>query len=334
MEIIQSIVIVSLLYPIYLATSQVRGSPVTNRMRYVTENGAISPDQAFELAQDSRPMPQTHTSRYRETRSHRAFGRPSALGSLDREDIRLLNEFYRETKASDPFNALIDGETIDRSEPIQQQQIIREEGWTIDPNLMSLARPYNRKKAQMEIPFQVASQAEYSPTLRLLTSYDPVEENAILFGDDNRGTVKGSRITGATLYGRDEALKPGVQSKSANDAVRLHNNMMKKPPRDGIVRVRMYYHRAIHDDVKLYGNGPWKYWGHGWGIEFGYDPKKKARDNFYQRGYTIERAFGRDFCKDNRNCRRPDPNFFKNPHQVGDYSRWQLGSSKNNQEQM
>jgi hypothetical protein len=35
----------------------------------------------------------------------------------------------------------------------------------------------------------------------------------------------------------------------------------------------MYDHRAFHDPKQEYGNGkPWKYYGYGYGIDYGYLP--------------------------------------------------------------
>lgn len=259
-----------------------------------------------------------------------------------------------------------------------------------------------------------SSQASYSPTIKLLTNYDPlsglasshetnnnnndndkspIKDNSndqninkptIISSTSTRTTINQEpninqnkqiltngqqRIVGATLFAQgklnEALLKPKVSSKLALDAIKLHDAMfLNEPPKkDGLVRVRMYYHRAIHDDKRLYGNGPWKYWAHGWGLEFGYDPRKQQASeaggggggaeapNSYQRGYTIERAYGRDFCSSSQNyqdqnspsssppkqgqaqlslssklqpppfkCRQSDPNFFNQFHDAGKYS--------------
>ncbi|RWS07378.1 hypothetical protein B4U79_14431, partial [Dinothrombium tinctorium] len=76
----------------------------------------------------------------------------------------------------------------------------------------------------------------------------------------------------------------------------------------GMVKVKIYDHRAEHDPIELYGNGPWKYRGHGYGIEYQYLP-----DGSYerQRGYGFIKLLGREFCKPNSLiCRPSDPNFF------------------------
>lgn len=52
------------------------------------------------------------------------------------------------------------------------------------------------------------------------------------------------------------------------------------------------------------------FFSHGWGYEYGFDPEDYDRRR-YQRGYTIEKAYGRDFCQNRTNCRREDPKFFE-----------------------
>lgn len=260
---------------------------------------------------------------------------------LDHEDKSLLEKFYKETKENDPFNsvwtdeeemrsnnqlnALLDNndddddiinvskdlknvDNFDPAKELKKVELNHNNDWTIDPDYNN---DFNFDHLQ-DNPENVHF-AKYSPTLKLLTSYNPIEVSL----SDNH-----SKIVGATLFGNDQNSSPNVSSKSANDAVRMHDDLLRDPPKDGNVRVRMYYHRAIHDDAKLYGNGPWKYWGHGWGLEFGFNPKNmvKDKDNFYQKGYTIERAFGRDFCKDKKNCRQSDPKFFEDPLNIGKYT--------------
>lgn len=279
---------------------------------------------------------------------------------LDEEDKSLLAQFYRQTKERDPFLTINGGSLsteslwdesglngldalIDHDEPPKTNSNSFQAhsgsgkpdhddhptGWrknygyhdhqpppSTTPTISDLRLP-NLHGSRVNQP------ASYSPTLRLLTTYDPANESAVLLqepGQVQMGNLRGNRIVGATLYTNDKNTPPGVSSKSAHDAIKLHDELLREPPRDGKARVRMYYHRAIHDDKRLYGTGPWKYWGHGWGVEFGFDPKTEATDNSYQKGYTIERAFGRDFCKDKSNCRKPDPNFFEDPRNAGAYS--------------
>lgn len=173
---------------------------------------------------------------------------------------------------------------------------------------------------------QPQQQASYSPTVRLLTSYNPVEQiksdDSIDSSDSSKKSIRNppNSIVGATIYGNHNKTELSLSSGSPLEAIKMHDDMMKEPPHDGKVRVRMYFHRATHDDAKLYGTGPWKYWGHGWGVEYGYDPKRGDRKDHYQKGYTIERAFGRDFCKDKLKCRKPDPEFFVNVRDGGKYS--------------
>ncbi|XP_074603456.1 uncharacterized protein LOC141856992 [Brevipalpus obovatus] len=75
----------------------------------------------------------------------------------------------------------------------------------------------------------------------------------------------------------------------------------------GHVRVKIYDHRAEHDDNKLWGTGPYKYKGYGYGLEYQYN-----EDGTYQRerGYGFLKMFGRDFCNDHNNCRPSDSKFF------------------------
>lgn len=47
------------------------------------------------------------------------------------------------------------------------------------------------------------------------------------------------------------------------------------------VRVKVYDHRAYHDPIQWYGRGPWKYFGHGYGIDYGYD---HDRTHSYEKG--------------------------------------------------
>lgn len=217
-------------------------------------------------------------------------------------------------------------------EPIVQNHL--DDGWTVDDDDVGdddyssdekyhhyphdeYHKPLNTHKKH----YDDSHQANYSPHLKLLTSYNPVEESPHN-NDANLPLAEHDAIVGATLFGEQKDARPKVKSKSAHQAIQLHDELMKPAPKDGKVRVRMYYHRAIHDDAKLFGTGPWKYWGHGWGVEYGFDPKSEFKNkDYYQKGYTIERAFGRDFCKDKKNCRQPDPDFFKNPHNVGKYSK-------------
>ena len=76
------------------------------------------------------------------------------------------------------------------------------------------------------------------------------------------------------------------------------------------VKVKMYDHRAEHDSKSLYGTGPWRYLGYGYGIEYQYQPNGQ-----YQRekGYGFLKTFGRDFCKYNnyKLCRLSNPKFFQ-----------------------
>lgn len=323
------------------------GGVVTNKMRYATSeklNENKLTEQAIEYAASEmrtveKPLKSEESYRINENLYNKNKYHQGRL--LDEEDRSLLEEFYRETKDRDPFdkesissienlwddretnsmNSLIDIEQV-KSPTFKHRTNVKSEvfndGWTIDSDYLA---PLNGLRETNDNNKEITSTssnnlANYSPTLRLLTTYNPLEKAKIL-SDSSSG-----EIVGATLYGQDKTTMPKVYSKSATNAIKLHDDLMREPPKDGKVRVRMYYHRAIHDDARLYGNGPWKYWGHGWGVEFGYDPKKADNNNdFYQKGYTIERAFGRDFCKDKLNCRQPDPDFFKDPHKVGHYSK-------------
>lgn len=304
---------------------------VSNKMRYATSDRTAasgSSEQVLEYAASNirsveKPMigrEDSYRFRVNQLRGKEKF--------LDDEDKSLLEKFYRETKERDPFireslntqdlwneqdsNSM--NSLIDLKEPKQGKTSAKEAAkvelsdWTIEPDYLV--------EAKGEFASTSDRMAKYEPNLRLLTTYNPVEKTS--------GNGSGAKTVGATLFGQDQKTMPKVDSKSAVDAIKLHDELFKEPPRDGKVRVRMYYHWAIHDDARLYGNGPWKYWGHGWGVEFGYDPMKKDIDNFYQRGYTIEKMFGRDFCKDKQNCRKPDPNFFKEPRKVGHYTRESL----------
>lgn len=324
---------------------------VTNKMRYAT--GKTSPLSSLENAQQliefAQPIPEAsnHYKIIAPRPSSKQDYRDSS-GLLDEEDERLLEKFYRETKNSDPFNEVWDDRKFSEL-PMGKQNFTDS---SIKPN--SNDYYHNSKKLSplnnlldwslepilnfnsIQVPSTISEDpsmvlAKYSPTIKLLTSYDPIGEN--LSGSDGHQAKGGGSIVGATLFGQDRNRKPEVSSNLAVEAVKLHDELMKPPPKDGKVRVRMYYHRAIHDDNRLYGTGPWKYWGHGWGLEFGFDPKKKesdGKDRFYQKGYTIERAFGRDFCKDKLNCRKPDPEFFKTPYNAGKYTKQQYRAARVN----
>jgi len=186
------------------------------------------------------------------------------------------------------------------------------DGWTIEQDNIE-------ESIGIKLVTSTPNDASYAPGIRLLTSYNPIVKPGTVGPDPSRGeSLTDNQIVGATIS-RDQT-NPPVRSVSAYDAIKMHDQLLEKPPRDGKVRVRMYYHRAMHDDARLYGNGPWKYWGHGWGLEFGFDPRSNSRDNFYQKGYTIERAFGRDFCRHGQPCREPDPDFFKDPQKAGTYT--------------
>lgn len=321
------------------------GVVVTNKMRYATSeksNENKLTERAIEYAASEirsveKPLKSEESYRINENLLYNSSKNKFHQGRLlDEEDKSLLEEFYRETKGRDPFdkelilteNLWDDKETnsiislIDIEQPksptFKHGTNIKGEsndGWTIDSDY-SAPLDGSSDDNNKVITSSSNNLAKYSPTLRLLTTYNPLEEAKILSDSSS-----GGKIVGATLYGQDKTTMPKVNSKSATNAIKLHDDLMREPPKDGKVRVRMYYHRAIHDDARLYGNGPWKYWGHGWGVEFGYDPKKIGNNDFYQKGYTIERAFGRDFCKDKLNCRQADPNFFKDPHKVGHYSK-------------
>lgn len=268
----------------------------------------------------------------------------SQYGVLDSEDRNLLDKFYSEIRNEDPFkgvdiqnlwNGKHDEELskvlVDLSDQRQQslemktlkKKLTKEQprtnyhDWTIDPQLLMINNQIESQAGSSNLTNMMLNAhkiASYSPIHKLLTSYDPIAERARTAATNthhDERSPRGNRVVGATLYGGGQLLKPVVSSKSSKLAIKLHDELLEEPPRDGIARVRMYFHRAIHDDVKLYGTGPWKYWGHGWGVEFGFDPRNVHNPNMYQKGYTIERAYGRDFCKDKKNCRPPDPEFFK-----------------------
>jgi len=292
-----------------------------------------------------------------------------AENHLDEEDRNLLDRFYKETRAQDPFESesfssqslwdemrdkgLLDLiEALDDSGPHEEKghhnehfeskeqpmSVIRQgtmekmvgdgtkvdekrtKDWILDGELKKQSDYLALKAEQDESSDHIA---RYSPTIRLLTSYNPLHVDNMMNEEESQlkqqTDVGEDRIVGATLLSSDRLAPPKVVSKSPLDAIKMHNEMFEPPPKDGKVRVRMYFHRAMHDDVRLYGNGPWKYWGHGWGVEYGYDPMVGAgsgRNDFYQKGYTIERAYGRDFCKDGVNCRPSDPDFFHELNQL------------------
>lgn len=337
--------LISLLALIQSLQKTTAGRPTSNKMRYAKSEQTAEPQTAGQkmLLEDASAF--DHTSLvdpYKINRDNRA------TGSLDQEDRDLLEKFYRE---QDPFSSKLStsalweetrdqemerlGALLDINPLVSQNQQHNEaqtskhseldSGWTIDPEMSHQIDKLSSTNANHLVPSTSKAIASYSPTLKLLTTYNPLEKISSIRLDDSvqegPRSRRGNRIVGATLFGRDETSGLDVSSKSPADAVRLQEELFEAPPRDGKVRVRMYFHRAMHDDVKLYGTGPWKYWGHGWGIEFGYDPRSEKKPDFYQRGYTIERAFGRDFCKDKSNCRKPDPKFFENPLKVGEYSR-------------
>lgn len=324
----------------------------SNQMRYANNEGPsfnLMPlSHLFELtsASSKRTIAMPHN---RNRHDHEEITEFHEGRFLDDEDKRLLDQFYRETKDSDPFlsddlstESLWIEDERKRENQARLRKINKEnyqpeknlvdqtkeglnyDGWTFDESIIDglNGKPY---EYNLGPSIEDSSRAEYSPTFDLLTTYQPIQsisrEPGLTDQEDKLTDLlkSNNRIVGATLFGRDQNLKPSVSSKSAVEAIKLHNDMLRRPPNDGKVRVRMYYHRAIHDDAKLYGTGPWKYWGHGWGLEYGYDPRQKNKD-FYQRGYTMERAYGRDFCKDNKNCRKSDPKFFQDPRSVGKYS--------------
>lgn len=314
----------------------------TNQMRYATDEAGSSSlplAHMLELASPSSKQAIFRPYNRDQKRENEKFHEGKFL---DDEDKRLLDEFYRETKKSDPFlsdglsiESLWDEEekrtragakigAIDGSSTTAMSNNFGGEKsnsneWSYDESIIDglNGKPYEYNLGPTAS--DTMHRANYSPAVELLTTFSPNQTN--LGADSQQADLlkTSNQIVGATLFGRDQHLRPSVSSKSASEAIKLHNDLLLKPPNDGKVRVRMYYHRAIHDDAKLYGSGPWKYWGHGWGLEYGYDPRQNGRD-FYQRGYTIERAFGRDFCKDNKNCRKSDPNFFRDPKTVGKYS--------------
>lgn len=331
---------VLLLFNLCFITKQfAETSVITNKMRYASHDDRIAAD-SFAVEQIIDATSPSETNNYRLNRVVSNGRQENEI--LDSEDKSLLDKFYRETKAEDPFlsdslsieslwadtheqemdrlNAFLDTNNQVDQHVLDDKQVANgaDDGWTIDPELIYQSKMSSSEKNAALIS---GSQANYSPTLKLLISYDPITESAKQAEDGAKGISQNNRIVGATLFGQHAHLRPNVSSKSPVEAVKLHDDLFKTPPKDGKVRVRMYFHRAIHDDTNLYGNGPWKYWGHGWGIEFGYDPRGRDKNDFYQKGYTIERAFGRDFCKDPANCRQPDPNFFKDPYNVGDYSK-------------
>lgn len=266
---------------------------------------------------------------------------------LDDEDRSLLSKFYRETRLQDPFqddsfnsqslwddsrdqelkDALSDldhqarpqelsrrplppsQKSDQRPEAVPAQQPKASSGpsdWTFDSQLVEQAQKLSNG-GDIERSGSKRDLARYSPDVKLLTLYNPIGN---LDAGDGDGTER-DKVVGATLFGQSESAKPSVSSRLPAEAIKLHDELLQEPPRDGKVRVRMYFHRAIHDKPHLYGTGPWKYWGHGWGVEFGYNPKLDAPKDFYQKGYTIERAFGRDFCRHPKNCRPPDPKFLQ-----------------------
>lgn len=84
------------------------------------------------------------------------------------------------------------------------------------------------------------------------------------------------------------------------------NSVTGKPP--GMVDVKIYDHRAYHDPKEEYGRGPWHYVGHGFGVNYQFQP-----DMSYQRerGYSYLHGYGRDMCADHPSrCRSSDPHFF------------------------
>lgn len=261
-------------------------------------------------AEDLNELEQIHRSLVEEADSFDQQADQPA--SLDEEDRRLIAKFYEDSERGDHqlshqnSEALLDSDSVQDPSLSKEQPVLsdldKQDGWTIDPQLI-LNNVYPQTTSN--------SNSNFSPTMKLLTTYNPIRE---LEG-------AGNQLAGATVTSKgDGNLRASLRSKSAADAVKMHDDMLRDPPRDGKVRVRMYYHRAIHDDARLYGTGPWKYWGHGYGVEFGYDPKDRGKKNAYQRGYTIERAFGRDFCKNKEKCRKADPNFFKSLRDAGKYS--------------
>lgn len=232
-----------------------------------------------------------------------------STSTLSDEDHELIENFYKSAKSQEltgkqqQFHSSTDfpPSLIQPNHAISvgSNEITGKDGWSIDPQLNE-------------------GPSKYSPTLRLLTTFNPIGDGLSEHQTDNQiANPTASMYSGSTVVSGPDS---NIKSKSAAKALQMHDELLKDPPRDGKVRVRMYHHRALHDDVRLYGTGPWKYWGHGWGVEYGYDPRDSDKKNSYQRGYAIERAFGRDFCKSKQNCRQPDPDFFKNPQDAGKYS--------------
>lgn len=251
--------------------------------------------------------------------------------TLTNDDKSLLDEFYnKDAKVRDQQSNAIDKlffEIADQSlkgadilaDSSSNRHQTREvsaakSGWDFD---LSLARDASNSDVLQSTTINklgvdnsaAKTSAHYSPQDKLLTSYDPLHSIA--------GGLAGTQITGSTHTGSpsDQTGSTTVSApistntqESTVDAIKMHNELLNKPPNDGKVRVRMYYHRAIHDDPRLYGTGPWKYWGHGWGMEFGYDPRSSnPTKEFFEKGYSIERAFGRDFCKDPKVACRHSP---------------------------
>ena len=294
--------------------AQARSYLVPNKYRYSTNNQ----DTQFD---HETLMPSQTVNNYRINRDLTKMGNEL---NLDAEDKSLLEKFYQETRHQDPFtDDSFSSQTLwDESKDqdltnvlLDVNQVAHADDWTIDSTLIEQAQKLTRLNYELgqDSPDRPNISASYSPTIKLLTQYNPIE-NSFRGSNNDVGQHRlkqQDRIVGATLFGRDEHSKPSLGSKSPVDAIKMHNELLEKPPKDGKVRVRMYFHKAIHDDIKLYGTGPWKYWGHGWGIEFGYDPRSNVNNDFYQKGYTIERAFGRDFCRDQKKCRPPDPDFLK-----------------------
>lgn len=261
-------------------------------------------------------------------RINRHIKKVDNIVSLDEEDKRLLNEFYEKQhheplidyaytsqslwdddydKQSDSTLLTASGQQkssrlvtskygLEQQKVTSPKQVEKMSDWTFDEQFIEQAEKLISPTENIFLK-QPTKSANYAPSLRLLTIYNPLKNNKI---NEQRQIVEPK-----------DQLESNLKLEPSRDAIGLHDELLDEPPRDGKVRVRMYFHRAIHDDINLYGNGPWKYWGHGWGVEFSYDPKKDTSKDFHQRGYTIEKAFGRDFCKDQKNCRPPDPNFFQ-----------------------
>lgn len=102
--------------------------------------------------------------------------------------------------------------------------------------------------------------AKYSPDIFLLTSYDPLANlsgnSSMNYNNKTTGSTVELNLSNAKNVTFHKVLKSG------SEAVKLHDDMMLESPNDGMVRVRMYFHQAIHDDPKQYGTGPWNYWGY------------------------------------------------------------------------